>query len=964
MCCFKTLDMKKLSFTHFYYRLAYAKYLFVLLVATLFSLTGSAQLSGDAPANKRNSNGFPPGWEYSQSSPNIHGIIVFLEANPRINEIPLQPGDYIGAFYTDGNQQLRCAGADYWLGDENIIFTVFGDDPDTPEKDGFNSGETMHFKVFYQANQKEYDVDYLAWDPFYITTYKWYNFSISGIIDLRCYEGFDAYASATPNPLCLGDTTQLNANIFINGSGSYSYTWISDPPGFSSSLPNPVDAPESNTNYHLAVWDGQTLSEHTLPVTVNKNPVASAGSDQSICQNQFAQLAANAVNVSAMIWSTSGDGTFDAPTTLSPKYFPGTADIANGQTVLTLTAQPLTACTFVSTDNLTVTIQSLPAISAPSNKVFCKNQIFLFSALAENYASVSWSTSGDGTFANAQGDTVQYFPGNNDFLLKAFTVTACAQPVSPCSEAACTMIHSTIQNPPVLHAPPSRNGCEFAPITVNSAATNWDHVLWTTQGDGTFENAALLTTKYYPGTADVAANGTTVTISAFGSGACSNWPVVKDLIINIRHQPIANAGDDITQCAGNPVALQASASNAASIVWSTSGDGTFSNTIQPATTYFPGTADAASGGCLIRLLANPTQPCTIPDADTLQLVLMPPAQVEIGWQNARICHGQNFHLDLTTAEHSASLQWSTMNGGGTFDDPSLLHPIYYPNAAVDYPKGCIFLGVTAQSIDPCTVAATDFMTLCFQAPPTAFAGTDATVAVGEIFTPDAAATNHSVVQWQTTGDGTFNYAHLLRPQYYHGPQDVAAGAVSLILMAEPMVGCQIPAIDTVLITFTGESQHISLTTGNNAMSTYINTGAKTFEEVIAPLQDKLLFAKVLDKVYWPQYGINTIGSYDSSSGYELLLSSDTELVIGGVNLSGGFTLHAGWNLMPVLSPCPASAQAIVDLLGDALIMIATIDGEQRIFPAQNISTLSQLEPGKAYLVKMNAEGSFDFPQCP
>ena len=234
--------MKKLSFTHFYYCLAYAKYLFVLLVATIFSLTGSAQISGDAPANQRSSNGFPPGWEHSQSSPNIHGIIVFLEANPRINEIPLQPGDYIGAFYTDDNQQLRCAGADYWLGDENIIFTVFGDDPDTPEKDGFNSGETMHFKVFYQANQKEYDVDYLAWDPFYITTYKWYNFSISGIIDLECYQGFDAYASATPNPLCLGDTAQLNANIFINGSGNYSYTWTSDPPGFSSSLPNPVSS--------------------------------------------------------------------------------------------------------------------------------------------------------------------------------------------------------------------------------------------------------------------------------------------------------------------------------------------------------------------------------------------------------------------------------------------------------------------------------------------------------------------------------------------------------------------------------------------------------------------------------------------------------------------------------------------------------------------------------------------------
>ncbi|HZK07661.1 MAG TPA: hypothetical protein VFC92_05625 [Bacteroidales bacterium] len=957
--------MKNLNPTHFCYRLAFAKYMFVFLALLMLALTSNAQILNDEPAALRSPNGFPPGWEYSQASPNVHGIIVFLEAIPRINQIPLQPGDYIGAFYTDDNQQLRCAGADYWLGDENIIFSVFGNDPDTPEKDGFNSGETMHFKVFYQANQKEYDVDYLAWDPFYTSNYKWYSMSISGIIDLQCYEGFDAFASATPNPLCLGDATQLNANIFINGSGNYSYTWTSDPPGFSSSLPNPVDTPEANTNYHLAVWDGQTLSEHTLPVKVNENPVTWAGNDQSICQNQFAQLAGTAVNASAMMWSTSGDGTFDAPTALTPKYFPGTADIANGQAILTLTAQPLVACTFVSTDNLVVTIQPLPAISAPSNRVFCENQTFLFSAAAESYASISWITSGDGTFANTQGDTVQYFPGNNDFLLKAFTVTACAQPVSPCSDVACTMIHSTIQDPPVLNAPPSRNGCEFAPITVNSASSNYDHVLWSTQGDGTFENAAVLNTKYYPGTADVAASGTTLTIAAFGSGACGNWPVTKDVIINIRLQPIANAGNDITQCAGNPVALQATASNAASIIWSTSGDGTFSNTSQMATNYFPGAVDASSGGCRIHLLANPTQPCTLADIDTLQLVLMPPAQVEIGYNNARICHDQNFHLDLTTAEHYASLQWSTVNGGGTFDDPSLLHPVYYPNAAVDYPKGCIVLGVTAQSINPCTVAAADFMTLCFQAPPTAFAGTDATIAVGEIYTPDAAATNHSGLQWQTTGDGTFNYAQLLRPQYFHGVQDKTTGHVSLILTASPMSGCQISAVDTVLITFTGGGQLIELYAGNNAMSTYINTEGKTFEEVIAPLQDKLLFAKVFNKVYWPKYGINTIGNYDISSGYELLLSSDTELLIGGVNLSAtGFTLHAGWNLMPVLSPFSISGQAIVDLLGDALVIIATIDGEQRVFPAQNINTLPQLEPGKAYMIKMNEEATFDFPMCP
>ncbi|NCA85525.1 MAG: hypothetical protein EOM83_08120 [Clostridia bacterium] len=957
--------MKDQIYTCLNHCLAYAKYLLILLTLIVLSLPCSARFANDTSAALRNIGGFPPGWEYSSASSDIHGVIVFLEAIPRINDIPLQPGDYIGAFYTDNNQQLRCAGADYWLGDENIIFTVFGNDPDTPEKDGFAPGETMYFKVFYQANQKEYDVDYLAWDPYFSSTYRWYPFSLSGIIDLECYVGFDAFASATPNPLCLGDTSQLQANIFVNGSGNYSYTWTSDPIGFNSTLPNPIVAPVADIKYHLSVWDGQQLSEHTLPVIVNENPVVWAGNDLTMCQNQWAQLSGSAQNASATLWSTSGDGTFNTPNTLSSNYYPGSTDIATGQAILTFTAQPLAPCIPPSTHSFTATINRLPTISAPSNRVFCKNQTFIVSAVAENYTTILWTTSGDGTFDNAQGDTVQYFPGSNDLLLKAFTLTACAQPVSACNIVACTMIHGTIQNPPVVNAPPSRSGCEFAPITVNSAATNYDHVLWSTQGDGTFENAALLSTKYYPGTADVTAGETTLTVAAYGSGACNNWPVTKNVAIIIRYQPIANAGADITQCAGNPVSLLATTTYASSLMWSTTGDGTFSNTNQLAATYYPGTADIAAGGCKIRLLTNPTLPCTIPDADTLQLVLLPPAQIEIGQNNARICYGENFNLALTTATDYSSLQWSTVNGGGTFDDPSLLRPVYYPDPAVDYPKGCIILRVTAQSIQPCTVASTDFVTLCFQTPPVAFAGTDATVSTGEIYTPDAAASFHSALLWHTTGDGTFNYTHIMRPDYLPGSQDALAGHVSLVLAASPMSGCQIAASDTVLLTFAGGNQTILLTAGNNAMSTFINTGAKTFEEIIAPLQDKLLFAKVLGKVYWPQYGINTIGDYDGSSGYELLMSADTSFTLSGNNLSTtNYTLHTGWNFMPVPAPCPVSAQAIADVLGNNLVIIATLDGEQRFSPLQNINSLTQLEPGKAYFVKMNAAATFDFPLCP
>jgi len=137
-------------------------------------------------------NPLPPGWDTYSNQGNPHGIIVMLEANPRINDIPIQPGDYIGAFYQDDYGELKCGGADFWLGDENIIFSTFQDDPDTPEKDGFGYGEVMHFKVFSYTTYKEYDADLVIFDSInYLTTNKWYPLGLSSIIDLACFIDFE-----------------------------------------------------------------------------------------------------------------------------------------------------------------------------------------------------------------------------------------------------------------------------------------------------------------------------------------------------------------------------------------------------------------------------------------------------------------------------------------------------------------------------------------------------------------------------------------------------------------------------------------------------------------------------------------------------------------------------------------------------------------------------------------------------
>ncbi|MBE0640312.1 MAG: T9SS type A sorting domain-containing protein [Bacteroidales bacterium] len=65
----------------------------------------------------------------------------------------------------------------------------------------------------------------------------------------------------------------------------------------------------------------------------------------------------------------------------------------------------------------------------------------------------------------------------------------------------------------------------------------------------------------------------------------------------------------------------------------------------------------------------------------------------------------------------------------------------------------------------------------------AFAGDDATICEGATFTPSATAVNYQTVLWETSGDGAFNNASILSPDYTPGTQDYLNGSVVLTLHA-------------------------------------------------------------------------------------------------------------------------------------------------------------------------------------
>lgn len=806
----------------------------IITITFFFSFTTRAQ----------ENQGLPPDWEFQSTSSNPHGIIVMLEANPRINTTSLEPGDYIGAFYTDDDGELRCGGADFWLGDENIIFPVFGNDNETPEKDGFSFGEQMHFKAFSWVTQKAYDIDIIAWDTEYLTTDLWYPLGLSAMIDVVSYIEFDAYITATPNPVCIGNSVSFTANIFAGTTGNYTYLWTSEPEGFLSTIQNPTHTPTVPTTYHLVVSDGVLSSNHQLSIPLHEPPTIDAGADITICSTGCAELNSTGENFSGVTWQTAGDGSFDNPQITNPVYFPGPTDIETGDVVLTETASPLSACDVFAFDNVNVIIAPTPTFNIPTELYFCNNQDILFDASASNYASILWATNGDGTFSNPNIEITQYFPGPTDIATEEFTISVCAEAVFPLSGNTCTEIMVETNQAPIVNAPGSKTQCDNAPVQLNSVAYNYSSILWTTQGDGTFENPEALTTRYYCGTQDKINGGTSVSVNAFGFGACEAYPSSKNTIINLNPSPVVDAGNQSALCSGSYLQLNASAENYAGISWSTTGDGFFTNTNSTNSVYIPGAMDYANSNFVLTLTAYPLAPCTASVTDELNISIVGEPSLEIlTADNQSFPLGQFIELEINGDDYE-SILWET-SGDGTFSDPQIENPSYTPGAVIDASGSPIILSATAFAATNCGSNVSDQISATFTIQASVYAGDDV-VACEEMVTLSASSQFCESVLWETNGDGTFNNPGSLNPNYTPGQNDILNGSVvvcitgnyngnqtpsdclNISIVSNPIIDLGSDQIDACV----NEMVQIELETASNFLSIlwYTTNGGGDFED--------------------------------------------------------------------------------------------------------------------------------------
>jgi gliding motility-associated-like protein len=383
-------------------------------------------------------------------------------------------------------------------------------------------------------------------------------------------------------------------------AGAISYDWTL-PPGFTIAAGNgthtiTVSVASNASSGTILVYAtnlcGSGQPSPPFPVIVNTSASGDAGPDGSTCQTApFTVTQASASNYNAVFWFSSGQGVFTDVTTLSPTYAPAQGE--TGNVTLQLVIIGNAPCSS-DTSLMILDIKPKATANAGNDLSTCgRTPVVLSGSSASSYQSLFWTTSGSGVFNDPAILHPSYTPGTADVTAGSVYLTLHALSALPC-EPDSGRILLTIARPVYVNAGPDSSLCQDQPFRVcNAIAGGYSAITWSTTGDGTFNDPAMVNPVYTPGNSDILQGKAVLIITADGVSPCS--PSTDSLLLNINRKPAVHPGPDGAICQGMTFTAEGvTASDFSYFTWETNGKGILSGTTTLSPVYTPGTDETGT----------------------------------------------------------------------------------------------------------------------------------------------------------------------------------------------------------------------------------------------------------------------------------------------------------------------------------------------------------------------------------
>jgi gliding motility-associated-like protein len=484
--------------------------------------------------------------------------------------------------------------------------------------------------------------------------------------DVTITAGFDAeFYYDTPvcndetNPLPLHDTgsngiysSTAGLNFVNTGTGEID---------FSTSTADTYTI--TNT---IAASGGCATATASFEITIDQSALVFAGNNTSVCASDNSYTLSTATmggSTPSILWTSSGDGTFSDSTDINATYFFGASDIGTAVVLTVTTGDPATSCG-VEKDSLELTIYEAPLVDAGQNDSICAGEVYTLSGtMGGSTSSVTWSTSGDGTFGNGNTLTAVYTPGVNDLLNNSVVLTVTTDdPVGPCDAVSSSMTLS-IHDLPTITAGATTPLCEGDQLDLTETGGDADSWVWT--GTGTYnpldEQNPVLSSVYLD------AAGTYTVIGTNSLTGCSSSDAASVVV-----QPVPEVVADVVLdpvCARENVELQETGSEADAWSW-TAANGFVSVDQNP--TLFNASADT-SGWYYITGTISATG-CSSVDSVEITVHALPEVSYTVD-ANDTLCFGEA--VTLTGSGTADVYTWnnSVTNGVAFIPEATLTYTV-------------------------------------------------------------------------------------------------------------------------------------------------------------------------------------------------------------------------------------------------------------------------------------------------